>query len=103
MKCLCETPPFNYQNYTELYGGYDKQHGHVEVSQCKHCGTRWLKYLIEEEWITKSGRWWKVKLDLPKIETEDARQYIEQQTSGFFGGSFFDHAGKAIEGEIRIQ
>jgi hypothetical protein len=105
MKCHCETPPFNYQNYTELYGGYDKKHGHISVSECKKCKTRWLKYLIEEEWQTSSGRWWRVKLDTSSIsiEIEDARQFIEQQTEGFFGGSFFGHAGKALKGKIRIQ
>jgi hypothetical protein len=103
MKCHCETPPFEYQNYTELYGGYDKKQGHVSVSECNKCKTKWLKYLIEEEWQTSSGRWWRVKLGTPSIKIKNARKLIEQQTTGFFGGSFFGHAGKSIEGKIRIQ
>jgi len=103
MKCHCEIPPFNHQHYTELYGGYDNKHGHVEVSQCIKCKQKWIKYLIEEEWQTNSGRWWRVKLNSSSIEIEDAREFFEKQTLGFFGGSFFGHAGKAFQGKVRIR
>jgi len=102
--CYCESPSFDYRDYEITDLGMDSNYADISISICKKCGSRWLKYLIEEEYYSKSGRWWRVKLDLPKIDTEAAKEYIENQTSCFIGGSYFGHGGQLFDGgAIKIR
>ena len=104
-ECQCNAPPFDYRNFQSNYVGMDNHYAEIQIDQCKECGNRWLKYLIEEEHFSKSGRWWRIKLtdDSVKIDKEDARRFIERQTTCFIGGSYFGHSGRLFEGKIEIR
>jgi len=102
--CHCESPPFDYRDYEIIDLGMTSDYADISIEVCKKCGVRWLKYLIEEEHISKSGRWWRARLELPVIDKEAAKEYIESQKSCFTGGSYFGHSGKLFDGgriEIR--
>lgn len=101
--CLCRTPPFDYKNFERTALGEDSQGADVSICMCKSCGTKWLKYLIEEPYYTKAGRWWQVEVK-PGIEVtpKNAKVIVEAQRDGFAGGSRFNSTGFAVHAPIRV-
>lgn len=77
----------------------------ISLETCRHCGAAWLKYLIEDSYYSRSGRWWRVEvpaLDRASLSAATARDYIEHAGAGFAGGSYFGSAGHAVEAPIRV-
>lgn len=55
-----------------------------------------LKYLIEEPHISRSGHWWRVLVpanEVANINASNAKAFIDNQTEGFAGGSYFESTG----------
>jgi len=105
IRCKCHQPPFDYEDYERIELGYDRTHSEVSMARCKYCGTYWLKYLIEEEHYTSSGRWWRVvvpEAEKDSVTAANARTFIERQASGFYGGSYFSSTGRAFDSPTRI-
>ncbi|HEY4373178.1 MAG TPA: hypothetical protein VGN52_14700 [Burkholderiales bacterium] len=104
--CVCAAPPFHYTDYDSRDLGQDAHYATVELQRCKHCGRHWLKYLIEEEHITASGRWWRAAISADEakgMRAEEARAHIERQPRCFAGGSGFDSTGFEQQAPIRIR
>lgn len=63
VECECLTPPLYIANFNEQrLTGYDETNnwfGEVSIETCNQCGTKWLRYFVEYEAFTKSGRWYK--------------------------------------------
>ena len=36
----------------------DNRYGDVELHVCRQCGTHWLRYFVEHEAFSRSGRWY---------------------------------------------
>ena len=104
--CPCRAPPFPATRFERTDLGIDGLDAEVSIDTCRACGTEWLHYLIEEEYRSRAGRWWRVEildpLD-PILSASTARDYIERQPGGFCGGSYFASTGMAIGAPIRID
>src|SRR3712207_7104634 len=58
----CMTPPFDYRDFDTSPLGVDMtkgRNGEVTVETCKACGSVWLRYFVEWEWYSESGRWYR--------------------------------------------
>ena len=80
--CRCRQPPFHYLDFETNNLGMDSDYADVSIDTCKLCNAYWLKYLIEEECYSQSGRWWRVELNSTQLDKEDARAFIEKQKNG---------------------
>ena len=106
MTCACAEPPFHYLNFERVALGPDEFQADVSIDTCKACRTPWLVYLIEEEHITRSGRWWRVALSREEREAvtlTGARPLIERAAWCFVGGSFHDSTGQRVNAPIVVQ
>src|SRR2546430_4449245 len=65
-ECPCLSGDTSYQDFEDRLVGVDRSFGEVTVSQCKRCGQFWLHYLMEYEYLTAAGRWFRGPIT-PKI------------------------------------
>lgn len=110
--CACLNPPFNFDNYTSTRIGTDETNGRfgeVSIEKCKKCGRLWLKYKVEYEGFSNSGRWYRCQIleaEISKITPENAVDFLKKSDECFFGGSYFQTDGKRMEkgtGEINVD
>jgi hypothetical protein len=104
--CPCRTPPFHHADFEVEHLGHDGVDAEVTIQTCRRCGTDWLRYFIEEEFRSRSGRWWRVEVPEPRdpiLLAGTARDFIERQADGFAGGSHFESTGHRIVAPIRIE
>ena len=104
--CKCETPPFYYADFHSAELGVGSHYADVTIQTCKKCGKKWLKFLIEEEHYTKSGRWWRAPVEpekLSSITAENAKQFIESLDWCFVGGSYYDGKIQIEKRPIKIE
>ncbi|MGC4041822.1 MAG: hypothetical protein QM710_13835 [Flavobacterium sp.] len=107
--CICETPPLSYLNYIECYIGVDKTKGRfadVDINMCIHCRRKWIRYLVEFESFTKSGRWYSGIVnddDIKNITPENSIEYIESLDWYLFGGSYFSSSGMIGKGKAIVD
>jgi hypothetical protein len=104
--CSCDKPPFQYLEYDTESLGYDSDFGEVSVDTCKKCNKQWLKYLIEEEHYSKSGRWWRIpikNINNKKLTVKDAKSFIESAEWCFIGGSYYEGKISKITAPIKIR
>lgn len=76
----------------------------VTVRRCRACNRLWIRYQVEYEGYSKSGRWAEAPIDedtAKQITPEMSAQYIERQLWYIFGGCYWGHAGKRGEGPLR--
>lgn len=105
--CKCDRPPFSYKDFESTGLGEDPgdSFAEVELGTCKHCGARWLKYLIEWPHHSQSSRWWRVRLDdeyALAMTAADAKAYIEAQDWCFVGGSFHGKGTHQVRHPIHV-
>lgn len=77
--------------------GPDRWYGEITVERCKQCGTLWLRYFIEYEAFTSSGRWCRAQVtehELVNLTADDVLSHISSQPWYLYGGSFFKSAGQ---------
>lgn len=104
--CRCFNPPFHYADYVKEPVGTDttnRRYGEVSLETCRHCGTRWLHYLVEYEAFTGSSRWFRgliTEQDLARITPEGAVPFLESLPWYFEGGSYFDSRGRRGSGPV---
>ncbi len=107
--CRCFTPPFSYTDYVSEPIGIDMTNqrcGEVSLETCKHCGTKWLKYLVEYEAFTASGRWFRgliTDVQLATFDPQNAVPFLEQMPWHFVGGSYYSSRGQRSTGAIRAD
>lgn len=103
-QCPCYHPPFYFGDFNQQHLGIEKiHHGEVDIETCKSCGTLWLKYFVENEAFTASGRWFRgviTEKDALIITPENAVSYLESLPWYFAGGCFFNSAGFKRSGNI---
>jgi hypothetical protein len=109
ISCICEIPPIFYKNYIECYIGTDRRKGRfadVNVNMCIHCKRKWIRYFVEYEAFSQSGRWYAGiidDLDLKKITPENAIEFIEGLDWYLYGGSYFSSTGMVGHGKATID
>ena len=70
----------------------DGRYADVEISQCITCDQLWLRYFVEYEAFTRSGRWARGRIDLEtalRIQPDEAVDFLNALPSYLYGGSFF--------------
>jgi hypothetical protein len=103
------TPPFYYLDYeTEAVGtdGTKNRGGEVTVETCKACGSMWLRYFVEYEAFSESGRWYRGLVTAGQVErltAEQAPALLESLPWYFYGGSYFRTYGRKGSGSIRAD
>jgi len=108
-ECGCYIPPFDYQDFVSTHIGVDKtngRYGDVSLERCVHCGTKWLRYLVEYEAFTASGRWFRAPISdevLATLTPEQAVPFLERQPWHFSGGSYYQSRGQRSSGPIHAD
>ena len=72
----------------------DSRYADVTVEKCRDCGLHWLRYSVEYEGFTKSGRWGRAQIgwaEAEEVTPELAVAYLERGTYAY-GGSYFHGA-----------
>ena len=107
--CRCQTPPLFYGNYMVCFIGTDMtdcRYGEVSIEKCIHCNSKWLKYFVEYEGFSKSGRWFMCLInndDIDTITPENSVDYLDKADWYIYGGSYYESSGKIGSGKINID
>ncbi len=107
-ECHCHQPPFLHSDFTTKTIGTDLTHGRygdVTLEKCNACGDLWLRYFVEYEAFSRSGRWFRALISeqLSKtITPEGALAYINRQPWYLAGGSYFQSDGFRTSGEAEV-
>lgn len=107
--CACEKQDLIESEYRTSNVGIDFTGGRnaeVSIIQCKLCQRIWLKYLVEKESFTKSGRWYKgiiAKKEVAGMKPENAVEYLENLEWYIFGGSYFESTGTFGQGKLNVD
>jgi hypothetical protein len=102
------TPPFDYRDFETESLGVDMtngRHGEVTVETCKACGSVWLRYLVEYEFFSESGRWYRGPVTWEMVESlkpEQAPELLSSMPWYFYGGSYFRTTGCKGSGRLDI-
>lgn len=103
------TPPFWYLDYDTVSLGVDETNGRfgeVSVETCKACGNVWLRYFVEYEFYSESGRWYRglvTREMLQSLKPEQAPELLTNLPWYFYGGSYFRTPGRKGSGTITID
>jgi hypothetical protein len=98
-RCDCFQPDGRPVNPEVLFEGTDttnSSYGEVTLSRCQRCTTAWLRFFIEYESFSRSGRWYRVPLPadcVAKVTAENAVAMVNEMTPRFAGGSRFNSNG----------
>lgn len=85
--CPCQTPATPASQFVSTTIGTDVTNGRfgeVSLETCQHCHRVWLRYFVEYEDISQSGRWFRGEL-----KPEQAVVLLEQMDTVLHGGSYF--------------
>ena len=86
--------------------GIDETEGRfadVVIERCRSCGAHWVRYYVEYEAFSRSGRWargWIEPEHAQTIPAEDVTQYLASLESFAYGGSYWGHAGAIGKGNL---
>lgn len=104
--CRCMTPPFNYQDFNSASLGVDETNGRfgeVTIETCRACGAMWLRYFVEYEFFSESGRWYRGPVTWEMVwllKPEQAPELLASLPWYFYGGSYFRTTGRKGSGPI---
>lgn len=107
--CACMTSPFHYSGFDSREIGVDEAKGRfseVSIETCKRCGSKWLRYFVEYEVFSKSGRWYRglVTDEAARSATPDsAVAFLESLEWYFVGGSYFESIGFKSSGPLHVD
>ncbi len=103
------TPPFWYRDYDSRPLGVDMtkgRHGEVSVETCKACGQMWLRYFVEYEFFSESGRWYRGPVTpkmVASLRPEQAPELLASLPWHFYGGSYFRSQGRKRAGPVILD
>jgi hypothetical protein len=89
------------------YIGVDETDGRaadVTLERCRRCGRLWLRYFVEYEAFSRSGRWAVTPITedaATAMTPELAAVFLDSAEWHVFGGSFWGHAGRRGRGRLR--
>jgi hypothetical protein len=82
----------------------DGRYADVALLRCARCGRLWLRYHVEYEAFSGSGRWAVAPIaedEAAMIRPETAAAYLDSQEWYVYGGSSWGHGGKRGRGPLR--
>ncbi|TCG08690.1 hypothetical protein BZM27_10510 [Paraburkholderia steynii] len=92
-----------------LFEGIDKtnsRYGEVTLSRCQHCSTAWLRFFIEYESFSHSGRWYRAPVPCEReieVTAERAIEMLNSLEPRFAGGSYFNSEGFETRARVDLQ
>ncbi len=107
--CRCLTPPFDHRDFASRPVGVDETAGRfaeVSIETCRACGRHWLRYLVEYEGISRSGRWYRGLISEEVARTvrpEIAPEALQGLAWRFAGGSYSASTGFRITGAASLD
>jgi hypothetical protein len=72
--------------------GMDANFAEVSLLTCSVCGQHWLRYFIEFEAFTASGRWYLGAITAEQassLTAQNAKSTLENLSWYFYGGSYY--------------
>lgn len=96
-ECPCLEGDTQHLGFEQRHVGVDSDFGEVTVERCRRCGRYWLHYLVEYEYLTAAGRWFRGILSpeaAASMKAASAKKTLETLDWYFRGGSAF--GGKVI-------
>jgi len=108
INCKCEQPPLDHKDFVSTYLGQDKTKGRfadVTIEQCLTCKRNWVRYFVEFESFSSSGRWYRgILIDSDvNITPENAVSYLESLDWYIKGGSYFSTTGITGSGQVFVD
>lgn len=79
------------------------RYAEATVVQCTQCGRLWLRYSLEYEAFSRSGRWAQGPIDnatAATITAAAASEFFHRAEWYVFGGSYYGHTGKRGRGRL---
>jgi hypothetical protein len=107
--CRCLTPSFDYRDFDSAALGVDEtdgRFGEVTIETCKVCGRRWLRYFVEYEAFSRSGRWYRGLVTdaiACTVQPESAVDVLQSLAWRFAGGDYFDSTGFKSTGPVIVD
>ncbi len=95
-RCVCEQASARHTQFESHEVGCDATQGRfaeVTLNRCRTCGQLWLRYLVEYEAFSRSGRWARGLIDeatASAITPETAASHLDHLEWYLYGGSYFD-------------
>lgn len=108
-QCICMEPPFHHTNFDSHSVGIDETNGRfadVSMERCKQCGRRWLRYFVEYEAFSRSGRWYRGLMAdemAERVTPATAVSILESLEWRFCGGSYFNSSGHRHIGPLVLD
>ncbi len=108
-QCICMEPPFHHTNFDSLSMGIDETNGRfaeVSIETCKQCGRRWLRYFVEYEAFSRSGRWYRGLITdemAERVTPATAVSILQNLETRFCGGSYFNSSGHRHVGPLVLD
>jgi hypothetical protein len=105
--CVCEHGGARFTEFESRDVGCDETEGRfaaVTLNRCRTCGRTWLRYLVEYEAFSRSGRWARglINDDAAKtITPETAVAHLDGLEWYLYGGSYFDGISGRRSGPMR--
>ena len=105
--CVCEQGGARFTEFESRDVGRDETEGRfadVTLNLCRTCGRTWLRYLVEYEAFSRSGRWARgliSEADANTISPETAVAHLNGLEWYLYGGSYFDGISGRRSGPMR--
>jgi hypothetical protein len=100
-QCICEAPAARHDCFESTYVGCDQSNGRyadVSLERCTTCVRLWVRYQVEYEGFSGSGRWARGLIsadDAEKVTATTAAGYIDRLEWYLRGGSYFGAARRS--------
>ena len=108
--CKCLNKPLSFDDYDEVRRlGVDStngRYGEVNLWRCKRCGRYWLRYQVEYEAFTGSGRYFMGLITPEKAEIlapDEVVPYLNQLEWHLYGGSYFFGKKGRTTGKVDVD
>jgi hypothetical protein len=106
-QCVADMPVLRTQTVRNV--GVDETKGRfadVTVEKCLSCGRLWLRYFVEYEGFSQSGRWYMGVISeevAGSVVPETALGVLEGLEWHVYGGSYFKTAGRRGTGRLFVD
>lgn len=110
MPCKCENDPIPYLELKKDLG-MDSIFGEVSINDCRECDETWLVYRYQLEGVSRSGRWYALKIEEMLAADTDADGAFalfaaaEEYLAGgsYFEGRIFRTSGAVMNGHRKLS
>jgi len=104
--CDCDSGAARAEQFGSTPIGIDPTEGRfaeVTLERCRTCERLWVRYLVEHEGFSRSGRWARGLISettAAALKPEDAEPHLRALSSYLYGGSYFDGQWRRRSGRM---